>query len=221
VKGRHNGVTAGAKHSAVQAPAMIAPLCRLFHLERGTALLLALRFLVSAEWPNGVDGRYYWQHCAWLDRDDFTTDTQMANRVVVAMRSLYTTQIRFHSERYYLPGTETVYFERFFAPTEGGIYPPSESPNLLICARWRMYGEDGSYTYHLHRSPVGDDDLIDAVWSDDGFFRQDTHLGDFIDEGFFRTHTGSLIDWGQVAQLPVKWQLRHGTKRRLRRFWLP
>lgn len=184
-------------------------------------MLLALRFLVSAPWPIGGDDRYYWEHCAWVERSQFSSDTQMANRVVTGMRSFYTSQIRFHAERYYLPNTSTVYFQRTFGPTEKGIYPVAEQPTLLICARWRMRADDGSTTYHLHRAPVGEDDLTDGVWSADGLFRQRTHMFDFIDEEMYRTKTGALITSGEVATLPVAWQLRHGTKRRRSRFWLP
>lgn len=183
-------------------------------------MLLTVRALMSAEWPEGVDGRYYWEHCEWIDRDDFTSNGQMGLAVINDLKLLYTSQVQFHSTRWFDASDMSLFFQQTYSIVQHGSLSPSESPNLLMCARWRMHGDDGSYTYHMHRAPVGNDDLIGGVWSDDGYIRQSTHLNTYVDQGIYRTQTGSLITSGTVAQLPVMWQMRHGTKRRQSRFWL-
>jgi len=184
-------------------------------------MLLAGRFLVSAEWPDGVDGRYYWEHCFWVDSDDFDNNFQMNLAVLADMRLLYTEQVRMDSCRWYHLGTTVIYFSNNYGLSTFGQQPEQANYNLLICARWRMRGEDGSYSYHLHRQPIGEDYLVDGVWSDEGYLQSQTRLNTFIGQGIYRTNSGALIDAGEVAQLPVMWQLRHGTKRRKSRFWLP
>lgn len=183
-------------------------------------MLLSVRALMSSTWPQGVDGQYYWEQCEWVDRDDFTSNGQMGLAVINDLKLLYTEQVRFWSTRWYLPGSSTIFFQQTYGIVQTGALDVRENPNLLIAARWRMRGADGSYTYHLHRAPVGEDDLIEGIWSDDGILRQITHMNTYIGQGIYRTPTGSLITSGEVAQLPVGWQLRHGTKRRQSRFWL-
>lgn len=183
-------------------------------------MLLAVRVLVSVEWPEGNDGRYYWEHCGWLDNDDFANNAQMGLFVINNMKLLYTNQVRIHSTRWYLPGTLTVFFEQTYLVPQFGSLSAQENFNILVCARWRMHGTDGSYTYHLHRQPIGEDYMIDGIWTDDGYVAQQTRMNTYIGQDRWRTQTGALIDNGDVKQLPVMWQLRHGTKRRRSRFWL-
>jgi len=184
-------------------------------------VLLAVRACLSIPWPNVDGGQYYWQHGSYVDTDDFPNDAQMILACVGDFRLLYTSQVHVRQIRWTFPGTETVYLETSNSSTRMGELAPQTGYNILIAARWRMRGEDGSYTYHLHRQPVGEDYLIDGVWSDVGYTQQNTRMGTFINQGIYRTPTGSLIAEGEVAQLPVGWQLRHGTKRRNRRCWLP
>lgn len=183
-------------------------------------MLLTARFLLSIPWPNTADGRYYWEHCLWLDNSDWSFNAQMANEVRNTMRILYTTQVQLHGARYFIPSSGDLFYD---APITVDVFGEQEAvtaPNILICARWRMWGEDGSYTYHLHRMPVGHEHLIDGIWSDFGFTEQQTRMNTYIGDHPYRTQTGSLIVRGELGQLPVMWQLRHGTKRRRRRFWL-
>lgn len=212
---------AGAKHSVVQASAMITYTVAAFPFERRDSLLLAVRTLWSAEWPEGIDGYYYWEQCGWVNSDDWSSTADMHQNIAAAVQQYYTSQVRQHSTRFYFPGTNTVFASFVYGTPGHGELSPAENYNLLICARWRMHAEDGSYSYHLHRMPVGDESLIDGVWSDDGFTRQVATLNTFIDDGIWRSSTGSLLDKGELAPLPVPWQLRHGTKRRRSRFWLP
>ena len=199
---------------------MIASLCRPFLLEGVGTMQLAYRMLVSSAWPEGYDGRYYWQHCSWVDSDDWSSNTQMALDCFTAMEELYTSQVRFHAHRFYLPGTETVEFQQTFGSVFVGDLSPVENPTLLIVARWRMIATDGSKSYHLHRRPIGEEDLSGGGWDPDGYARQQLALNNYVDHGFFRAPSGAVLDAGLVAEVPVMWQLRHGTKRRERRGWL-
>jgi len=183
-------------------------------------MLLAVRSILSVEWPEGYDGRYYWEHCAWVDRDDFSTDGQMGLAWIGDVRLLYTEQVIVHSTRWYIPNTETVYFQQTYLVTQTGDQPPQENYTILACARWRMWGADGSYTYHLHRQPMGEDYLEDGQYTTLGRTQQQTRLNTFVAQGIYRTKTGALITIAELGSLPVMWQLRHGTKRRSRRFWL-
>jgi len=135
------------------------------------------------------------------------------------MSLIYTKQVKFRAARYYVPNTETVYYQQTFASFQFGGRDPVENPSMLICARWHMFGADGSYTYHLHRQPVGADYLEDGEWSPVGFSNQQARLGTFGSQGFFRTKTGSILDHWFCGSSPVMWQLRHGTKRKNRHGW--
>lgn len=183
-------------------------------------MLLTSRSVLSCAWPEGYDGRYYWEHGTWIDRADFTSDAQMGLALINDFKLLYTEDVRIHSTRFYNPSTMGIYFQQTYGVIQLGALDPQPNYNLLICARWRMWGDDGSYTYHLHRQPVGEDYLMGGVWSDEGYIQQQTRMNTYIAQGIYRTSTGSLITLGSVDQLPTKWQLRHGTKRRKSRFWL-
>lgn len=184
-------------------------------------VLYAGRSILAAPWPGGTIDHYYWEHCFWVNRSDFTSDGQMGLAVINDMKLLYTDQVRIWSTRWYVPGTTTVYFQQIYGVPQIGSQDPQDNYSLLIAARWRMRGEDGSYTYHLHRQPVGEDYLESGAWSSTGYTQQQTRMNTFIAQGIYRTKTGSLIDSGEVSILPTMWQLRHGTKRRNSRFWLP
>jgi len=183
--------------------------------------LLAGRTLLSLPWPGLSHADYRWEHCFWIDNDDFDNNSQMGLAVVNDMRLFYTNQVHLLGTRWYIPGTTTVFFAQTYPTTQVGAQPAQANYSLLICARWRMRGDDGSYSYHLHRQPVGEDYLENGVWSSGGYSQQQTRMLTFLDQEIYRTHTGSLLVTGTVAVFPVRWQMRHGTKRRNSRFWLP
>lgn len=184
-------------------------------------MLLQVQCLVSAPWPEGNDGRYYWIHGCYVNNSDFPNDTQMRLALVADFKLLYTSQVLIESLRWKLPGTNTVYLLYLSVGGIPGDLAPQDNFNLLIAARWRMRGADGSYTYHLHRQPVGEDYITSGQWSSLGLSQQQTRCNTFVSQGIYRTRTGSPISSGSVVAAPSYWQLRHGTKRRSRRFWLP
>lgn len=183
-------------------------------------MLVAGRTLLSLPWPDTTTGSYYWQHCWYVDTDDWGSDLAMAHDIGVDMQLLYTSQVSIYGLSFYYPGTNTVYFRQTYLTPGHGGQAAVTNPNILICARWRMFGDDGSYSYHLHRQPIGDSYLESGQWSTLGFTQQSLRLSTFKSQGIYRTQTGALIDSGYVSADPVPWQLRHGTKRRNYRGWL-
>ena len=183
--------------------------------------LLTYRIILSTAWPGVEDDTYYWQHCGWVDNSDFSSNNQMALAVLNDFKLLYTTQVRIRGARYIVPSSGGIVLEQIYAASQTGTQPAQVNPNLLIAARWQMRGSDGSYTYHLHRQPVGEDYLEGGEWSALGLTQQQTRMNTYIAQGIYRTQTGALISSGHTVARPTMWQLRHGTKRRDRRFWIP
>lgn len=183
-------------------------------------MLLTARFILSAEWPEGFDGRYYWEHCLWVDDSDWDSHIQMFLGILSDMKLLYTSQVDMHAVRFYDPSDMSLVYSQGIGPGNHGSQSPVEVVSLLIVARWTMRGADGSHTYHLHRAPVGVEYLTDGVWNLAGYAEMQTRLNTFIAQDVYRTKTGSLITEGFVGPYPGMWQLRHGTKRRESRFWL-
>jgi len=56
-------------------------------------MLVGVRALLSAPWPDSPSGQYCWQHCAYVDTADFLNTAQMALAVQVDMGLLYTEQV--------------------------------------------------------------------------------------------------------------------------------
>lgn len=180
--------------------------------------LAKARFILSVEWPEGHDERYYWQHCSWVKTEDYTNNFQMALDVDNRHSILYTTQVLKHGVRFYWPTDNTPFWESIYAVAFPCDLPAQENYDILIAARWRMWGADDSYTYHLHRQPLGEDLIENGQFTPDGYLNQTARLNTFMGSGEFYTHTGSQITRGEVVTTPSYWQLRHGTKRRSRRF---
>lgn len=199
---------------------MIAYFSGLSIFWRIPSVLLAYRALLSCPWPEGNDGRYYWQHCAWVQDTDWDNNSEMALACFTAISELYTSQILFYGHRFYDPSDDSIVFQQTFTSPFACDLSPVENLNVITAARWRMVADDGSYSYHLHRRPIGEEDILDGGWDPDGYDRQQLALNNFLDWGFFRSHTGSPLNSGIVAPAPVQWQLRHGTRRRERRGWL-
>lgn len=172
-------------------------------------------------WPVPVTGRYFWEHCFWIDRDQFPSNGQMGLAVSSNMRLLYSSNVLLHGQTFYVPGTMVVFFRQTFTVPAGGAQPALTNPTLLIAARWRMRGSDGTRSYHLHRQAIGNEYLDGSVYSTLGRTQSTTRMGTFVLRDIYRTHSGAKIVEGQLAPTPAMWQLRHGTKRKASNFWLP
>lgn len=183
--------------------------------------LLHGQVLLSAPWPEGNDGLYYWLHTFYVQSTDFANNSQMNLACLGDMKLLYTEQVQIWSIRWKVAGTNTVFFEVIYGTPQFGDQPAQDNFTLLIAARWRLHASDGSYSYHLHRQPMGEDYFTSGEYSPLGLTQQHTRLNTFMAQGIYRSQTGSLLTVGELASRPIMWQLRHGTKRRRRRFWLP
>jgi len=179
------------------------------------------RTILSLPWPGLASGRYYWQHCFWVDSDDFSNNAQMGLAVLADMKLLYEAQVQIHSTRWFLPNTTTIFFTQTYGTPQFGSLTTQPDPTLLIATRWRMRGDDGSYSYHLHRQPLGEDYLADGRYTPTGLTQTLSRMNTFIGQGIYRTSSTHLITSGQRSTVPVGWQLRHGTKRKASKFWLP
>jgi len=174
---------------------------------------------VSMEWPIGYSGRYYWGHTYYVDTDDWLTFVQMEVATSIVLKSTYTADTTGHGQRYEtLDGVTEVYRRQYITPNPGGQLAVA-NPSLLVAARWTLTAPDGSTFKHLHRRPVGVDDLEYGEWTAAGLLRQRASMGNVALSGIFRTKTGDLITGGRVDAAPTMWQLRHGTKRRTNRLW--
>src|ERR1044072_6496935 len=159
-------------------------------------MLVTGRLVCSMAWPEGVDGRYYWQHCVYADTDDFSSNAQLGLQVLNNMKLLYSSRVQFHGLRWYLPDSETVYLSSTYTFPQFGSLAVTENPNILICVRWHLLGDDGSYTYHLHRQPIGDDYLENGQWSPLAGTQNASRVNTFVGFGKYRTKTGSVIETG-------------------------
>lgn len=200
---------------------MITYFCGPLSFGRVVSVLVAGRFIVSVPWGIPVTGRYYWEHCHYVDTDDFPNLAQMNLAVLADMGLLYTNQVNFNGCRWYLPGTTTVVHSVTYPSFQKGGQSAQPNFNLLVAARWHMVGDDGQKSYHLHRQPIGEDYLTQGEWSALGQSQGQTRINTFIGQGIYRSKTGSLLVQGNLAPHPANWQLRHGTKRRASKFWLP
>jgi len=172
-------------------------------------------------WPGVAGGVYFWQHCYWIDTDDWTNIFQANIDINTDFGSLYTSQVRRRGNRIYDAVTGALLLTGYYGSGNPCSRPARPNPTLLIAAKWYLFGDDGSESYHLHRAPIGEDDLENGGWSTAGYGRQVVHAALWRNQGYYRTKTGALITSERVRATPIGWQLRHGTKRRNRQAWGP
>jgi len=184
-------------------------------------MLVAGRYLLSIAWPNPPDDRYYWEHCFYVDTDDFDNSAQMFLAVQADMKLLYTNQVNLDGVTFYVPNTTTIHYRQNSGPSNPGNLSSVGEFTILVAARWRMLGPLGERSYHLHRQPVGLSYLDGEDWSSTGRTQSQSRINTFIAQGIYRASNGALLESGVLAHKPAYWQMRHGTKRRQKRFWLP
>lgn len=152
---------------------------------------------------------------------DFSSTAQLLLNWTGRIKIGYTTQVLLHGHRLIDPTTGSTVFTQTFTSAQPCNRTPAPNYSLLIAARWKFTGADGSKGYHLHRWP------IDAGWVDGDYLTDAGHsalegvAGSMYIPGKIYSSTNSLITAYSVNRNLVDWQLRHGTKRRNSRFWLP
>lgn len=184
-------------------------------------MLVTGRVALSVPWPSLPSGEYYWEHCFFQNTDDFTNDLQMGLQTIIDMKLLYSATVTLHGIRWYIPGTTTVYFQQIYITPQHGDQPATDDYTILQAARWQLRGPLGQRSYHLHRQPLPLSYIADGEWTTLGRSQCQIRINTFIAQGVYRTDTGVLITEGHLAERPAMWQMRHGTKRRARRAWLP
>lgn len=184
-------------------------------------MLVRMNALLSCAWPDVAGGRYYWTHTAYMRTTDFPNQAQLllswTNRVKIG----YTSQVLLYGHRIIDPTTGGVIFTQTFTTPQPGTRSPFANFSLLIAARWRFVADDGTTGYHLHRYPTDTSWVVDDQFTDEGHDRQVAVAGSMYSDGKVYSSVGSPVVGWEVGRAVVGWQLRHGTKRRNSRFWLP
>jgi len=177
--------------------------------------------LLSCAWPEITGGRYYWTHTAYMKTTDFSSTAQLLLAWTARVKIGYTEDVLLHGHRLIDPTTGNVVTTQTFTTPQACNQDAAVNYNLLLAARWKFVADDGSTGYHLHRYPVGED------WIDGDNFTDAAHsqlvavAGSMYLPGKIYSGTGSEVASWSVNRNIVDWQLRHGTKRRNSRFWLP
>lgn len=218
---RRGPVYAEASHRGSEFPAMIANLGAL-PLSLGGGLMLVMgRVALSIAMPELPSGRYYWQHCLWVDSSDWPNNAQMGLQVLVDMTLLYSSTVKIHGIRWYDPSDGSVFFSQvYFTPQPGG-QPAVTEYNIFMAARWRMLTANGVRSYHLHRQVMPESYYENGEYTTLGRTQSQIRINTFIGQGVYRASNGHLLTEGHLAPKIASWQMRHGTKRRQRRAWLP
>lgn len=188
----------------------------------GSAVMLVrLNALLSIPEPSTSSGRYYWTHTAYFNTDDWATQAQLISNFGLRIRIGYTSDVRYHGVRAIDPSDGSVVFTTSSVMGQACDRTPFANWSILIAGRWRFTAADGSSGYHLHRYPTDLDWVDGEVFNDEGHLRLLAVAGSMYLPGEVYSRTGSLITGWSVNRNIVEWQLRHGTKRRNSRFWLP
>lgn len=184
-------------------------------------MFVRVNALLSCAWPDVVGGRYYWTHTAYMRTTDFSSTAQLLLNWTGRIKLGYTTQVLLYGHRLIDPVDGSTVFTQTFTSPQPCNRTAAPNYSLLMAGRWKFVGADGSTGYHLHRWP------IDASWVDGDNLTDAAHstlqgaAGSMYVPGKIYSRTNSLVVGWTVNRNVVDWQLRHGTKRRNSRFWLP
>lgn len=177
--------------------------------------------LLSASWPNVVGGSYYWTHTAYMRTTDFSSTGQLLLAWTNRVKQGYTEDVLLHGHRLIDPTTGNVVTTQTFTTPQACEQDAAPDYILIMAARWRFKSADGSEGYHLHRYPIIPDWVVDDRFTDAALSQLGAVAGAMYFPGKIYSSTNSLITGWSVNRNVVDWQLRHGTKRRNSRFWLP
>lgn len=168
-------------------------------------------------YPPNPDGRYYWTSVYYVDRDQFSSAGNARNFCLSLDESLTTQDVwhaglRVHDP----PGRGNVIFNQIFTSFDNGLIPSEGSWSMINIARWSLRSSTGRYSYRLNRMPLRPSDMDGDRLSASGIALQEAGLNTFLIPARCRNQYGELLVSGEVVPTLVKWQLRHGTKRRQR-----
>lgn len=184
-------------------------------------MLVRVNALLSCTWPDIVGGRYYWTHTAYMKTTDWPNNAQLLLNWTNRVKLGYTSQVLIYGNRLIDPTDGSVIQTQTFTVPGPCDRAPFANYSLLIAGRWRFTADDGSGGYHLHRYPTNMDWVVGNEFTDAGHNSQLAAAGSMYVPGKIYSRSGSLITGWEVNREIAEWQLRHGTKRRNSRFWLP
>jgi len=202
-------------------PALFTEFRRSLIFCEGRLTFVRTNALLSCAWPGITGGRYFWTHTAYMKTTDFSSTGQLLLQWTNRVKQGYTEDILLHGHRLIDPTTGGVVTTQTFTTPQACEQDAAPNFSLLMAGRWKFVAADGSRGYHLHRYP------IDGSWTDGNDLTDAAHsqllavAGAMYLPGKIYSGTGSLITSWSVNRNVVDWQLRHGTKRRNSRFWLP
>lgn len=184
-------------------------------------MLVRVNALLSCPWPDVVGGRYYWTHTAYMKTTDWASTGQLLLAWTNRVKQGYTSQVLLYGHRLIDPTTGAVIFTQTFTTPNTCEQDPADDYSLLMAGRWRFRAADGSTGYHLHRYPIDLSWVEGEELTDVGHSQLAAVAGAMYFPGKVYSSTGSLVTGWEVGRAIVDWQLRHGTKRKNSRFWLP
>lgn len=157
----------------------------------------------------------------YADTDDWSSLASMLSYINNRLELVYTEQVQIHGHRLIDPTDGSVVHTQTFLVGQPCDRDPVENFTIYAVGRWRFTAEDGSQGYHLHRYPADVSWIEGDKWSSSGLAEMLSGPGTVYAGGFIRSATGSPIETWELSGDVSEWQLRHGTKRRNSRFWLP
>jgi len=184
-------------------------------------VLVRMNALISLPWPDVAGGRYYWTHTAYMKQEDWASENAMLLNWTNRVKLGYTEDVLLYGHRIINPDDGTVIRTQTFTTPNQCNQDPVDDYNILLAGRWRFKAADGTGGYHLHRYPAGDSWVAGDDWTPFGLGRLQAVAGSMYAPGKIYARSGSEVEGWEVSPTIVGWQLRHGTKRRNSRFWLP
>jgi hypothetical protein len=179
--------------------------------------LVQVDVLKRVIYTSNPSGYYYWTSVLYIDADLFTSYFNLQNYVLPREQLICTNDVQFMGIRIHNPpGRGNVVYEEDFSGLFRGLIASEGEYSLINIARWRLYSDTGRASYRLNRMPLRPSDQDGQLLSDSGYLVQQASLNALLAPARFRNSYGELLVSGEVVRPLVKWQLRHGTKRRER-----
>ncbi len=184
-------------------------------------MLVRVNALLSCPWPGITGGRYYWTHTAYMKTEDWASNNALFHAWTLRVALGYTEDVLLYGHRMIDPDDGSIVATQTFTTPQACDQDAVDDYTLLVAGRWRFVADDGTGGYHLHRYPVGEDWISEGQFTPFGLGRLEAVAGSMYAPGKVYARSGSEVSGWSVSPNIVGWQLRHGTKRRNSRFWLP
>jgi len=162
-------------------------------------------------------GRYYWTNVYYFSADN-PTDFDVARSECGAIQArAFCSDV--HSDRILITNAATgaVIQHSNFSWVPLGVLPSSDSP-ITNCVLMWLFADGKRVGYKRYRVPVPMSGMSGGLLTSTFIANYYTSgPGNYIVNGYFCTKDGVLIDHAVVDPFVHSWQLRHGSKRSIRR----